>query len=485
MPDLVLDARRLRAKPRPSRLPIRVLAALLAASFVVAACSSDDDANVAVDDTTPDAPASDDDTESDDTESGDDTADGEADDIAENATSSTSSMPVLTDSFRGVTAETIKVGFVDVDFERLRTEFGIDVGSPDTGRIMEALVAELNERGGINGRQIELLVETFLPADGTMVDAICLRLVEDEQVFAVLGGFGGPGAEEGNGCITGPGETILVGGLLTEDRLAQATAPWISPDMNASRRGSAFVRALVESGELDGLGTLSVHAGSEDQDEAADVIRDALVDAGATVAFRSTGQAGADQIAAATETEVMLERARVDDVESIVVVGTSPTVTDAIFAADDFTVVVPNTEEVANLAHATFGDGDRMVGTGSIASLDDPELRACVELATEAVGSDVIPADATEGDLSFWTSTLRACRNLALFQAVATEAGVDLTNDSFAGALATVDLPPLPVFPFASLGPAKPDARDTLSILEWDAGVGAFVEVAGPFDVAT
>lgn len=392
--------------------------------------------------------------------------------------------PVLTDSFRGVTAETIKIGFIDVDFERLRTEFGIDVASPNTGVIMDALVADLNDRGGINGRQVEVLVELFMPANSTIMDEVCLRVVEDEEVFAVLGGFGGPGSAGANLCIAGRGETILVGGLVTDEELAEASAPWISPDMNSSRRGQAFANALVASGELDNLGVVAVHAVLSDQDGAADVIQETLVEAGVTVALRSTGQAGNDQIAAIAETEIMVERARADGVDSFIVVGTSPTVMDTIFEQGDFAVLVPNTEEVANLEHATFGDGDRLIGAGSIPQLDDPQLAACVQLATEAVGADAIPADANDEDLSFWTSTLRACRNFALFEAVATEAGADLTNDSFAAALATVDLPALPVFPFASLGPDKPDARDTLSLLEWDPEPAAFVEFAGPFDVA-
>ncbi|GJM37288.1 MAG: hypothetical protein DHS20C19_06550 [Acidimicrobiales bacterium] len=434
------------------------MAALLAMALVVAACSSNDDSDAASPTSTTSTTSS--------------------------PTSPTSTVEERTASFRGVTADTIKIGFVDVDFERLRTELGIDVGSPDTGRILEALIADLNDRGGINGRLVEVVIELFLPANVAMADEICLRLIEDEAVFAVLGGFGGPGAEEGNGCITGPGETILVGGQITDERLAQATAPWISPDMDVSRRGSAFVTALVASGELDDLGPVSIHAVLPDQDETADTIRDALVDAGADVALRTTGLAGSDQVASVTETELMLEQARIEGVESIIVVGTSPTVTDTIFGAGDFTVIVPNTEEVANLDHATFGEGDRLIGGGSIATLDDPELAACVDLATAAVGADAIPDDASDGDLSFWTSTLRACRNVTLFEAVATEAGTDLTNESFRAALATVDLPPLPVYEFASLGADKADARDTLSVLEWDADLDDFVELAGPFDVA-
>ncbi len=108
----------------------------------------------------------------------------------------------------------------------------------------------------------------------------------------------------------------------------------------------------------------------------------------------------------------------------------------------------------------------------------------CIEVAKVAIGSEIAPPpEGTDDDQSFWISTLRACQNLALFEAIATEAGPDLTNQSFEDAVGRVELPPLPLYPFASLGTDKPDARDTLSVLEWDPDLADFVETAGPFDV--
>lgn len=466
-----------------TRALVIVLTALI---LLASACSSsDDDTEVTngdqatSDDSSTDTDAGD--TDSGESDSGDTATDPTSDDAP--ATTDTSDEPVeLTASFRGVSEDSIKVAFVDVDFARLRSEFNIDVSSPDTGVIMQALVDDLNERGGINGRTIDLIIEPFLPVQATSAEEVCAKVVEDEEVFAVLGGFGGPGAEDTNTCITGRGETMLVGGVQTTERLDDSVAPWLTPNMNASRRGQAFVNALAASGELDDLGTIAVHAALNNQDPTADVIRDALVEAGATVALRTTGVSSGDQFATANETEVMMEQARAEDVESIIVVGVSPTITDAILDTNEFTVVLPNTEDVSSLTHATFSDGNRMIGTGSIPDLDDPVLADCIEIATEAVGADALP-DGAADDLSTWTATTRACQNLAMFEAIVLEAGPDLTNDSVQAALGTVTLPPLPVFPFASLGIDKPDARDTLSVLEWDNDLGFFVEIAGPFNV--
>lgn len=400
--------------------------------------------------------------------------------------SSTSSVPPagLTASFRGVTEDSIKLGYSHIDFDTLNATFSLGLPFPNSGPVMDVLVEDLNERGGIHGRRIELVREMFVPVGTTTAEEVCAKLVEDEEVFAVIGGFAGPGAQDVNTCITGAGNTILVGGTPTEERLAQSTAPWVAADMSATRRGPAFVNAMVASGELAGLGVLAVHAVDPDQDATADVIRDALIEAGAEVPLRSTGESTGDPTATAAETAVILERARAEGVESIVLVGVNPNISDAIFEADEFTVVVPNTEEVAQLDNEFIDDSDRLIGTGSIATGDDAPSIECIELVEEGLGIDIVPPeDETDDDLAYWGITVGLCRTFTLFELIATEAGPDLTNESFREAIGRVELPELPVYTFASLGPDKPDARDTLSVLEWDNELRDFVEIAGPFDV--
>ena len=70
---------------------------------------------------------------------------------------------MLTDSFRGVTAEAIRVGFTSIDFERLNRDFGLTLTYANYGPSVDALVADLNARGGILGRRIEVVHRLFLP----------------------------------------------------------------------------------------------------------------------------------------------------------------------------------------------------------------------------------------------------------------------------------------------------------------------------------
>jgi ABC-type branched-subunit amino acid transport system ATPase component len=57
---------------------------------------------------------------------------------------------------RGVTDDTIKLGVATIDVNRVRDQFGVNLGGLPDG-VIPALVAATNETGGINGRQVEVV----------------------------------------------------------------------------------------------------------------------------------------------------------------------------------------------------------------------------------------------------------------------------------------------------------------------------------------
>ena len=119
---------------------------------------------------------------------------------------------VLEDTFRGVTSEAIKVGLTVIDFESLNRIFHLSLTYNNWIPVFEAVVADINSRGGILGRRVDLVSRSFLPVGSVTADAACTELTEDEQVFAVVNGFAGPGAEDVNECFADLHETVLVGG---------------------------------------------------------------------------------------------------------------------------------------------------------------------------------------------------------------------------------------------------------------------------------
>ena len=183
------------------------LAVILAFALIAASCGDDGtDADAGGDTTStavPDDPAP------------DDTApDGTA------PADSTTTAPVeLTASWTGVTEEVIRLGFTTTDLVRLREMGLVDIDRGDPQVALDALIADVNARGGIHGRMLEAYLEVIVPVDATAADEACVRMTEDIGVFAVLGPFVGPNSDL-NPCINSRNATIIVGGQPNAEQLA-------------------------------------------------------------------------------------------------------------------------------------------------------------------------------------------------------------------------------------------------------------------------
>jgi ABC-type branched-subunit amino acid transport system substrate-binding protein len=125
----------------------------------------------------------------------------------------------------GVTADSVKVGVTYVDETALKAA-GINFKTGEYKDSYQALVDQINAKGGINGRQIELAFAPINPVGTAPADAACLRLAQDEKVFVMVGFFL-------NDAVLCPIETqnvAVVGGTQTPERLERAKAPWFTTD---------------------------------------------------------------------------------------------------------------------------------------------------------------------------------------------------------------------------------------------------------------
>ena len=86
----------------------------------------------------------------------------------------------------GLTDDTIKIGYLGADFGAL-AEIGLAPDLGDQSKIVQSVVDEINDNGGIGGRQIEL---KLLLVDGTagpeVGQAACIEMTEDFGAFAVI-----------------------------------------------------------------------------------------------------------------------------------------------------------------------------------------------------------------------------------------------------------------------------------------------------------
>jgi len=406
----------------------------------------------------------------------------------ETTTTTTEAPILLTDSFRGVTSETIRVGFTSIDFEKFNSTYGFNLTYANYEPAVDTYVAHVNATGGILGRMIEVVHGTFLPVGAATAEAVCVELAEDHQVFAVLNGFAGPGAESVNECFGGLYDTILVGGKPTPEQLERITATWISDDISLGRRGRAFVNLLRETGRLADLGTFMLYGANGDYEATIADTREALEAAGADVALATYNPSTGDEAATLAHMEVLLERARAEGVSTVFFIGEAAYAQEVLFQlGDEFTVLILNgdsTNRWKTDPPLGIEEAGTLLTNRSFTSSTDPAMADCLAIIEAGLGLEVRSVELLEeGEANYWSATQASCRLFEMFRQIAIAAGPDLTNESFAAAAAQLGSFSISGQPYNSLGPDKFDARDTLSLAEWDHGLGFWRAISEPVDV--
>ena len=88
-------------------------------------------------------------------------------------------------SYKGVTADSIKIAVMLLDRKVLKETAGVDLNWGDNeGQYQEAIDA-INENGGVFGRAIDPIYIYVNPLSPTGYDEACVRVLEVEEVFAV------------------------------------------------------------------------------------------------------------------------------------------------------------------------------------------------------------------------------------------------------------------------------------------------------------
>ncbi|HVE98107.1 MAG TPA: ABC transporter substrate-binding protein [Mycobacteriales bacterium] len=154
----------------------------------------------------------------------------------------------------GVTAGAIKIGFIDVvNNDQLVASFGVqgaDIGSSRAQ--IDAVVADLNARGGIFGRKIEPVIATFdsysSETSAQQYESICAKFTQDNKVFAVLAPWNeSPGFAE---CLRKARTLYITDGLLQLDaETFAALSPYVYTGLFSVSRGAvALADGLVTQG---------------------------------------------------------------------------------------------------------------------------------------------------------------------------------------------------------------------------------------------
>ncbi|MEZ5245434.1 MAG: ABC transporter substrate-binding protein [Acidimicrobiales bacterium] len=406
----------------------------------------------------------------------------EPDDSADETPDVTTTEPVeLTASWTGVTEEVIRLGFTTTDLVRLREMGLVDIDRGDPQVVLDALIADINARGGIHGRMLEAHLEVIVPVDATAADEACVRMTEDIQVFAVLGPFAGPNNDL-NPCINSRNATIIVGGQPTAEQLAVSEAPWISNTMFAGRRLAGVIELMEGEGLLGDK--VAVVVRPEEQNFADDIVIPALMELGKDVVDVVQDSSPSDVVAGEAQWERFIELFKTEEVDSVVMVENTGTFgatqlaksdLDANYLLADTTALLRG---LGALDGAVAADLEGIIGSAGPSEEEVWELEStqdCVRVFEEAnPGETVLPTtEVPTGEPDWFGNILPFCAYLRLFELVANAAGPELTHDSFLAGAESLGEIDIPGQVFASMGPGKYDAADAIRLTVFDASVGA------------
>ena len=341
-------------------------------------------------------------------------------------------------SGQGVTSKTITIGITYPDVAAIRNLINVDPGNYQVA--YTALIDQINNAGGINGRKI---VPEFAPVDplGTAGAATaCTTLTEDDHVYVALGFF----QAVDTACYVQTHDTPIIGTSLSASQAATAKAPWFNPQISDSDLIPKEMAIFKEEGAFKGA-KVGVIGTSADTVEMA-LVGPALKKLGVDVVQSAVNSVpDTDTTAQVAEYQTIAEKFQSDGVNLVVAVGASgngwpsalqdnqSTYTPR-FIATDYTDLDAYTSNKAGHSN-TILKNVLTAGFNAPANLawDDPAMKKCVATIQKAEPTAVInnPVTATSSTPVTWTAPETACQQMALLTDILKSAGKTLNNQTF------------------------------------------------------
>lgn len=394
----------------------------------------------------------------------------------------------LTATDRGVTAKTIKVGFTVLDTGGLgRTGVAIGVSVEQQRDAWIGYAKEINARGGINGRAIEPVVVPYDPVNENSQRQACLKLTQDEKVFAVVGGFNFPVAVS---CVTRENQTPLISGYpSTQDEIfAQASGRFVTMYPKASRMMAMMAAALDGAGKLEGrtIGILNQQQNDPGGKTSA-ALEQAIEARGYTVKRRA--DLSADSGTSASQVPVTVNQFQTDGIDTVFVLAGVTTATQFVQQADgqgyrpmyhlsdwannnnDFTVQnMPRSFQAIGVTHI-MGHGNKVLPFEENAA-----AVRCREIHDKHSGRTLQPRGTAE-----YGATTQNCDSILAFERIARAAGPELTRARLAAAVPTAGSFPIANWAPGRFGSGKPDFVDQLRFQVFDASCSCWKPSGGFF----
>jgi hypothetical protein len=342
----------------------------------------------------------------------------------------------------GVTKDEIKIGVTYVDTAALKSA-GININHGDYEKSFNAVINDLNAKGGVNGRKIVPVFAPVNPIGTDPAQAACVKLTEDEKVFAVVGFF----LNDGPLCYLEQHDTPVVGGTITSEYLARAKAPWYTLEAGDQATG-LVVDALAQEGVFK-KGKIGVISHSQEKPLLDNVVVPALKRNGVKYTSAIIDAPASDTVAAQAQADTIIQRFKSDGIKTILSAGNAiVAVGRGVAKLPDYRPRLVSTSQNTMQAYVSDKGSDLSVMkdaiTGNVSEdFNNPELQKCYDLVQKATGDTIVETPA-QGQPSPVTSASVACRYINLFAGLAAASGKNLTTATFGKAAqkaGSIDVP--------------------------------------------
>jgi hypothetical protein len=371
-----------------------------------------------------------------------------------------------------VTSTSIRVGDPYVNLAPLRAD-GVNINQGSFPDAFNALIANLNAHGGINGRKIIPYVVGVNPISSTAAASACTQLSEDDNVFVALHPVY-PLCYQQDGVPT------------INSTMGASLSPNAAPNFTETPPAAEFdpleISVFKKQGVFKGK-KIGVIASSTDQDEIP-IVQAALKKQAVDVVETATDSApSGDQVASDQQIQSISLRFKNAGVDEVVGLGfgaeawlegqedNQSTYNPRIVATDYSTFYGTVNSKGRDLPAYLRGAITASAIPTQQVFWNDPAIKTCVRIIKKAYPKTVIgdPVGASPSTPTTWVAAENTCQDVALFSAIAKAAGKNLTTKTFekAGyALRNVSIPGMgaPI----SFGPDRPYGLGPVYLVTYD-----------------
>ena len=335
---------------------------------------------------------------------------------------------------QGVTATTIRIGIPYLDLSAIR-KFGITLDQGNYPDAYNAIIADLNAHGGVDGRKLVPYLLTVSPVGTAPAATACTQLDGDDKIFVAIAPFE-------PACFLQQGVPTIAGSY------QGGPASGVAPNFTLTPPQAAYdpvqLKAFAHEGVFKGK-KVGIFAGQTTDEEELHVVESALRSLHVPVVATAV-DAGApgDTAAINQQANIIAQRFQSSGVDEVVAVGEGSLVWPDALQANQSTYHPPfvatdeGTIETAVLAASISPSYLRGVLTSSPVPSNyqiwhTPFVQHCDQVVHKAYPSDKItpPTNPISGSDQTFYSVEAACINMALFTTIAKAAGKDLTVASF------------------------------------------------------